>query len=293
VVSYYRKPFELMADEAIHIIGAAGRSGLALCRALDAEGRRFVPVVRNPAKWAATGFAVPPVIADLQDPAALRQALGGAGHVVSCAHARHAPAILKATPPGCRFVLLGSTRKFTRWPDAHANGVLTGEAAFLADGRPGIMLHPTMIYGAEGEDNVQRLANLLRRLPVIPLPNGGRTLIQPIHQSDVTRAILAALSLPPSGPLSLVIAGPLPLTYASFVQEVAKAAGLGPKRILPVPLWSLLPLSPLTRLLPTPTIRLTELRRLLEDRAFDIRPAQDTLHLHPMPLDAGLAATFA
>ncbi len=36
------------------------------------------------------------------------------------------------------------------------------------------MLHPTMIYGAQGEDNVQRLARLLRRLPVVPLPGGGR-----------------------------------------------------------------------------------------------------------------------
>ena len=37
-----------------------------------------------------------------------------------------------------------------------------------------------MIYGAEGEDNVRRLAALLRRLPVVPLPEGGRALVQPI-----------------------------------------------------------------------------------------------------------------
>ena len=55
------------------------------------------------------------------------------------------------------------------------------------------MLHPTMIYGAEGEDNVRRLEALMRRLPNVPLPAGGRSLVQPIHQSDVTRAILAAL----------------------------------------------------------------------------------------------------
>ena len=85
---------------------------------------------------------------------------------------------MRATPPACspphrteaRFVFLGSTRKFTRWPDAHGNGVLAGEAAFLASGRSGVMLHPTMIYGAQGEDNVQRLAALLRRLPFVPLP---------------------------------------------------------------------------------------------------------------------------
>ena len=70
-------------------------------------------------------------------------------------------------------MLLGSTRKFTRWPDAHGDGVLAGEAACVASGRNGVMLHPTMIYGAQGEDNVQRLAALLRRLPALPLPAAG------------------------------------------------------------------------------------------------------------------------
>ena len=79
--------------------------------------------------------------------------------MVSCAHARHTPAILAAAPELAALVLLGSTRKFTRWPDAHGNGVLAGEAALLASGRSGVMLHPTMIYGAQGEDNVQRLAS--------------------------------------------------------------------------------------------------------------------------------------
>ena len=62
------------------------------------------------------------------------------------------------------------------------------------------MLHPTMIYGAQGEDNVQRLAALLRRLPLVPLPDGGTALVQPIHQDDVTRAIRAALDREWDGP---------------------------------------------------------------------------------------------
>ena len=148
---------------------------------------------------------------------ALRAALGDAGRVVSCAHARHTAAILAAAPAGARLVLLGSTRRFTRWPDAHGNGVMAGEAALLASGRSGVMLHPTMIYGAQGEDNVQRLAALLRRLPVVPLPGGGRALVQPIHQDDLTRCDLAALRIAWDGPHALVIAGPAPLPYAGFV----------------------------------------------------------------------------
>jgi len=251
-----------------HVIGASGRSGAALCRRLAEAGEAFVPVVRDPARWAATGLPGSPRVADLTDPNPLQQALGDAEAVVSCAHARHAPAILAAARRARKFLFLGSTRKFTRWPDAHGRGVLAGEAAFLASGSPGVMLHPTMIYGAAGEDNVRRLAALLRRLPLVPLPQGGRALVQPVYQNDVTEAILACLRTDWPGPQTRIIAGPQPSSYANFVRAVAAAAGLRKPRIIPVPLRLLLAVAPLTHLPGLPRIGGDEIRRLAEDKAF-------------------------
>ena len=276
----------------IHVAGASGRSGAALCRAILSAGGSVVPVVRSAARWAAAGLPGTPALADLTDPAALRRALADASMVVSCAHARHVPAILAAAPAQARFVFLGSTRKFTQWPDAHGNGVLAGEAAFLASLRAGVMLHPTMIYGAQGEDNVRRLAALLRRLPVVPLPQGGAALVQPIHQDDLTRCILAALARPWDGPHALVVAGPEPLSYANFARAVAQAAGLSPPRIVPLPVWPMLTASLLTRLPGLPTIRIAEIRRLLEDKAFDITAMRTELGVTPRPLTDGLQSTF-
>ena len=275
----------------IHVIGANGRSGAALCRALAARGLQFVPVVRDAGRWAATGLPGMPLVATLEG-TGLAAALADAGCVVSCAHARHIPAILGAASRATRFVFLGSTRKFTRWPDAHGNGVLAGERAFVASGRPGVLLHPTMIYGAEGEDNVQRLAALLRRLPFVPLPGGGRALVQPVHQSDVTRAVLAALDMAWTGPESLVVAGPAAVGYADFVRAVSAAAGLRAPRIVAVPPALLRALAPLSALPGLPRIGADEIRRLTEDKAFDIAPARARLGFDPMPLAQGLALTF-
>jgi uncharacterized protein YbjT (DUF2867 family) len=277
----------------VHVIGASGRSGAALCRALDQAGTGYVPVVRRPVRWAATGLGAPPRVADITDAEALKAALSDATRIVCTAHARHTAAVLAAAPPETQFVFLGSTRKFTRWPDAHANGVLAGEAAFLAAGRPGAMLHPTMIYGAQGEDNVRRLAALMRRLPVVPLPAGGTALVQPIHQSDLTRAILASLAMDWQGPEIMVVAGPAPVTYADFVRAVAAAGEQPPPRILPVPATLLMVGSLLTLLPGLPRIRAAEIRRLLEDKAFDIGIVRTRLGIEPIPLDQGLRQAFA
>jgi nucleoside-diphosphate-sugar epimerase len=280
----------------VHVIGASGRSGARLCRALRGD---FVPVVRDAARWGATGLPGTPRLANLDDAQALRVALDGAARVVCCAHARHAAAVIAAAPPGATLVFLGSTRKFTRWPDEHGDGVRRGEAAFLASGRRGVMLHPTMIYGAQGENNVQRLAALLRRLPprgrpIVPLPAGGRALVQPIHQDDVTAAILAALAIVWHDPRSVVIAGPEPVSYAEFVRLIAAAAGLPPPRIVALPVAPLLLAAPLIGLLPwMPRVDRAEIRRLLEDKAFDIGAMRRILGIAPLPLAEGLARLFA
>jgi nucleoside-diphosphate-sugar epimerase len=281
-----------MADR-VHIIGASGRSGIALSRSLVADHVSLVPIVRDPAKWHSAGIAVAARHADLTDAARLRDALHDATHIVSCAHARHTAAVLAVAPSDAHFVFLGSTRKFTMWPDAHGNGVLAGEAAFVTSGRSGVMLHPTMIYGAQGEDNVQRLATLLRRLPVVPLPGGGKALVQPIHQDDITRAIRAALDRAWQGPSTLVIAGPVPLPYADFVRAVAVASGRRPPRIVALSTPGLMAIAGILRYIPMlPGVDPAEIRRLLEDKSFDVRPMIETLKFTPIPLQEGLARTF-
>lgn len=275
----------------VHIIGASGRSGLALCDALRADHLPFTPIIRNPARWP---DPEPARIADLANPTTLKTALAGATSIVSCAHARHAGVILAAAPPGACFIFLGSTRKFTRWPDAHGNGVIAGEIAFLTSGRPGVMLHPTMIYGAQGEDNVQRLAALLRRLLVIPLPAGGRALVQPIHQDDVIGCIRAALARDWTTPQALVIAGPEPIPYVDFVRAIAQASGATPRPIITIPSPILGALAGIARTLPRlPKVQSQELRRLMEDKAFDTAPMRRELGIEPISLAEGLARTFS
>jgi uncharacterized protein YbjT (DUF2867 family) len=279
--------------DPVHVIGASGRSGVALSKSLLADGVEVVPVVRNLDKWEAAQLPGEPRQADLRDIASMETALRDATRIVSCAHARYAPPILAAAPADATTVFLGSTRKFTRWPDAHGNGVIAGEKALLTSGRRGVMLHPTMIYGAQGEDNVQRLSRLMRKLPVLLLPGGGKFLVQPIHQSDVTRCIRAALDRDWPEPRALVIAGPESMAYADFARAVGVAAGLGRKRIVPFPAGPLIFIARISQHASrNPPVRPEEIQRLLEDKAFDIADMRRMLGVEPIPLEKGLALTF-
>jgi uncharacterized protein YbjT (DUF2867 family) len=119
-------------------------------------------------------------------------------------------------------------------------------------------------------------------------------LVQPIHQSDVTRSVLAALRRDWPAPQAIVIAGPKPVPYADFLRGVCHAAGFSPPRVLPLPLAPLIAAAPLLRLIPRlPRIRAAELRRLTEDKAFDIGPMRALLGVEPIGLAEGLALTFA
>ena len=280
------------AAERIAVIGASGRSGSALCRVLTAEGHHLVAVQRQAGSAPSPGLVAEPRIADLGDPKALAAALADATVVVNTAHARWTPQVIAAAPRDARLVLMGSTRRFSRWADPHGDGVRRGEAAFLASGRSGVMLHPTLIYSRHGNGDVQRLAALLSRLPVAPLPGGGRSLVQPIHQGDVARCLLAAALHRWDGPETMIIAGPEPIPYRDFLRAVAEAAGLSAPRVLGVPSSLLRMMAPLSAIMPgVPRIDSAQIRRLTEDKAFDIAPMRQRLGVVPIPLGEGLAET--
>lgn len=302
-----------ICHEPVHVIGASGRCGQAVCRALIQRGTPVVALVRDRAKWQAPGLltrcfsadsslmSITSRVVDMTGPKdTLRTALADATRIICTAHARHIPALLAASPHQARLVCLGSTRKFTHWPDDHARGVREGERAFLESGRSGVILHPSMIYGAAGENNVQRLATLLRYLPVIPLPNGGKSLVQPIYQDDVTACILAALECKtlPQRPYAIVIAGAQAVPYWLFIKEITRATGLTFKPVITLPLSVLQSTARLmafiSKIFPQiPSVSPAELRRLTEDKAFDITDMQKYLGVFPLGIREGLAMTFS
>ncbi len=227
-------------------------------------------------------------VADLNEEDSVIAALDGTDCVVSLAHARFLPAILRAAPQTCRhWVVTGSTRAFSALPDSAAEEVRFSEQAFKNSGRAGVMLHPTMIYGAPDDRNINRVLRLIDRWPgwlpiVVPLPAGGRARLQPVFVDDMVNAVVAAVERPEAAGDPIIVAGAKALSYADMVRACAKARGRCVK-ILGLPL-SLLGLA--ARL--GAPFNAEELRRAAEDKVFDITPMVERLGIVPRPFEEGL-----
>lgn len=277
------------------LIGATSKTGRPLAaRFCDTAGFDLTVVGRDPARLETLDSRARRRVADLDDPATLAPALAGAECVVSLAHARFAEVVLGALPATCRrLVLTGSTRVFTTLPDPAADAVRRAEAAFAAAGQAGVMLHPSMIYGTRDDRSINRILRLLRRWPralpvVLPLPDGGRHLLQPVFVDDVVDAFVAAVEREDAVGPPIVVAGPEPLSYASMLRCCAAALGRR-ARIVPVPARALGSVArAATALGLSLPFDAAELERAGENKSFDVLPLRQRLGVVPRPFAEGL-----
>lgn len=282
-----------MTTAPVTLVGATGKLGQQVAKRLLARGVPVIPVVRRPER-------LPPELQsqarrfDLDRPETIAPALQDARLLVSCVHGRHGIDLIAAVPRDIqRIVLLGSTRIFTRFPDPNVAQLQATVDALARSGLPGVVLHPTMIYGAAAENNLQRVAAYIRKCGIVPLPGGGTSLLQPIHVEDVATCVDAALYRAEAPGPPIIVAGPEPISYRNLTLAVGEAIGRRPI-ILPVPSLLLEAAASMTGLLPfLPRIKRDEVRRLSEDKAFPIDDMIRRLGVRPMPLKEGLRKTFA
>lgn len=239
------------------------------------------------------------VTGSADSPADLHRALGGVATVIHLAGHRFTPGLVAAlasqAPREFRLLVQSSTRLFSRFETPtrasveHAEGAVCGAPRTVR----WTILRPAMIFGGPEDNNLQRVANALRRWRVFPLIGGGRNLVQPLFVWDLVAAHVAALQRPESQGQAYTLAGPEAVAYRAMIEAVARAAGL------PRPLFVPLPIAPLllAARLACGVWRRSPLHpemveRFAEDKAFDIAPARRDLGFAPTPLDEALARKF-
>lgn len=224
------------------VLGATSLIGRHLLARLKAEDLEPLAISRRPptndACW---------LDGDLKDPH-LADHLPAVATVFSLSPIWLLPAAL----PGLkargmsRLIAFSSTSRFTKAdsPDegerAVAQELADAESAVetwcAAHGVAWTILRPTLIYDEGRDENVSRIARLVKRFHLMPLSGAGEGLRQPVHAEDLAQGALAAAHAPATRNRAYDLVGGETVTYRVMVDRVFEGLGKRP-RALAMPTW--------------------------------------------------------
>jgi nucleoside-diphosphate-sugar epimerase len=265
------------------VVGGTGFLGSAVVARLPETAVLVRPT--SDTRWLPAGTAMR--VGDLDEPRTVRAGLAGVDQLVWCASMGfgQVPTLIPLIEDvGVRrAVFLSSTAIFTSLP-ARSRGVrLAAERAVRASTLDWTLLRPTMIYGSARDRNISRLLCALRRMPVFPIVGDGHGLHQPIHVEDLADAVVAALASPRTSRRAYNLGGAEPLAFVDLVRQAGRAVGRDvPLVYIPAVMALVAARLPFSPVLPE------QLRRLAEDRAFDLAPARRDFGFAPRPFALGV-----
>lgn len=99
-------------------------------------------------------------------------------------------------------------------------------------GIPATILQPTIVYGPLSQPWTLDLADSLRHGTVI-LPDAGEGTCNAVYVDDVVSAIMLAAQRPEAVGQRYLVSGPAPVTWRTFHEGMARAAGADGLRFLP------------------------------------------------------------
>jgi uncharacterized protein YbjT (DUF2867 family) len=275
----------------IALAGATGFTGRRVAALLAARGEPLRCLVR--AAPAALPAGAEPVQGDLADPAALERWLAGCDALVYVASMGfgHVPGVVAAAERAgaTRAVFVSTTAIFTHLPAASKAVRVAAEDTVRASALDWTLLRPTMVYGAPGDRNMERLLRVVACWPLLPVPGDGRSLLQPVHVDDLARAVAAAPAADAARCRAYDLSGRAPLTLDETLRAAGRAVG---RRVGLVHL----PLGPLVATLRCleraglrPPLREEQVQRLAEDKAFPHDAARRDLGFDPRGFERGVA----
>jgi nucleoside-diphosphate-sugar epimerase len=226
---------------------------------------------------------------DLRMRSELKEVFEGVEMVVNIAPIFVAPHVVKLCKkydiPSAIFI--SSARKYSTLYADQARKIDECEKKIQESGLDYVIFRPTMIYGDARERNISSLLRYLRRYRVIPLPYGGKRLMQPVMVDDLVDLIMPLVLSGSLGRRAFDIGGLDALPAHEILRTIGNKAGVKYQLVL-IPDWMSKVLVGALKSLPFRQRHILQFLSFIEDRTVDITPAQEELNFTPRSFSDGL-----
>ncbi|HKJ04105.1 MAG TPA: complex I NDUFA9 subunit family protein [Geopsychrobacteraceae bacterium] len=150
------------------------------------------------------------------------------------------------------------------------------------------IFRPSLIYGPN-DLFVNMLANMMRKLPVMPVMGNGKYRLQPVSVNDIASSFVLALSRADSIGQIFHCGGPARLSYNQVLDLIGKVLGKSSVCKIHQPLFLMKPVVSMLEGFSAFPISRGQLQMLLEENCCDPDPWQQFFGIKQQPFEDGIA----
>ena len=294
-------------SKALAITGLTGKWGIVLAEQIAANrdliDREFPlgirAIIRTTTDTSALDMLLPNVqkaVGELTDVSFLKKALTNVDTLIHIAGIHWSREIVTAAA-SCgvrRLILVHTTGIYSKYKYAGEEYRQIDSFVYETCRKHGIILtvlRPTMIYGTTSDNNVCVFIKMVDRLPIMPVVNGARYELQPVHCRDLGIAYFnVLLNETNTANRDFNLSGGAPIYLRDMFSTIGKELG---KKVsfFSVPYWIAYLGAVCLYGLSFGRFDFRErVQRLCEPRVFDHSEATKAFGYNPLPFDKGIVA---
>ena len=294
------------AVQTVFVTGATGFVGRAVVHALRADGLKVRCLVRRGSERDLRGLeAIERLEGDVLTRQTLDEGIGGCDAVVHLVgiireHRGRGITFERLHVDGTLNVLAAAAAaNVRRYLHMSALGTSAtarsqyhqtkwlAEEAVRASALPWTIFRPSVIYG-KGDGLVSMLAQMVEKLPVVPVIGEGRQKVQPVPVEQVAEGFRRALGRPETVKQTYEVGGPDAVSMDELIDAIGKALGHARIRRIHMPIRLMRIVAGALHAIPSFPLTTDQIRMLEVDNTCDPEPFFRTFGLTPIPLKAGL-----